>query len=69
MRAAGRSVFVAAAVAAVGLLLPAAGQAAGGHLYWANSGGGTIVEANLDGSDATTIDSGQNNPIGVAVGP
>jgi hypothetical protein len=37
------------------------------HLYWANYRGGTIVEANLDGTGATTIATGQNGPEGVAV--
>jgi hypothetical protein len=41
------------------------------HLYWtANLGGGlgTIGEANLNGTDAKTIISGQKLPLGVAVG-
>jgi sugar lactone lactonase YvrE len=38
------------------------------HLYWAYLDQGTIVEANLDGSSPRTIVTGQNGPIGVAVG-
>ena len=39
------------------------------HLYWANAGAGTIVEANLNGTGAKVIASRQNGPTGVAVGP
>jgi hypothetical protein len=58
----------------------ALGVAVGGlHLYWADYGrptgprpghfqAGTIVEANLNGTDARTIATGQHNPWGVAVG-
>jgi uncharacterized protein DUF5050 len=38
------------------------------HLYWTNAGDGTIVEADLDGSNQTTIATGQSTPFGVAVG-
>lgn len=58
--------------ASASITLKGAG-AATGHLYWATDNGvkdgGTIVEANLDGSNPQTIASGQNDPIGVAVGP
>ena len=37
-----------------------------GHLYWANSGNGTIMEANLDGTNPQTIVTGQSNPGGIA---
>ena len=37
------------------------------HLYWANNGAGTIVEANLDGTGAHVIASGQKSPEAVAV--
>jgi len=37
------------------------------HLYWANFGAGTIVEASLDGTGAHVIASGQKSPEGVAV--
>src|SRR5262249_21174897 len=42
------------------------------HLYWSNydagaAGGGTIVEANLDGSDPKTIAIGQSGPLGIAI--
>jgi hypothetical protein len=37
------------------------------HLYWANTGAGTIVEADLDGSNPQVIATGQSGPIGVAV--
>ena len=33
----------------------------------ANQGAGTIVQANLDGTGVTTLVSGQNGPVGVAV--
>ena len=39
------------------------------HLYWANNQAGTIVEANLNGTSAHVIASGQGSPYGVAVGP
>jgi hypothetical protein len=43
----------------------------GAHLYWTNFGAspntGTIGEANVDGTGVTTIVSGQNGPLGVAV--
>jgi hypothetical protein len=35
--------------------------------FWANQGAGTIVQANLDGTGVTTLVSGQNGPVGVAV--
>ena len=41
--------------------------AAPGFIYWANSGDGTINRANLDGSGAQAIVSGQDSPLGVAV--
>jgi len=37
-----------------------------GHLYWAD-GGGTISQANLDGSSRQAVVSGQDGPAGVAV--
>jgi hypothetical protein len=39
------------------------------HIYWADGGSGTIMEANLDGSNPLPLVSGQNDPAGVAVGP
>jgi hypothetical protein len=39
----------------------------GPHIYWATLNSGTIMEANPDGSDVTTLVSGQNQPTGVAV--
>lgn len=39
-----------------------------GQLYWANFEG-TIVEANLNGTNATTIATNQHIPDGLAVGP
>jgi virginiamycin B lyase len=46
--------------------------APGAHLYWTDFGAfpntGTIGEANLDGTGATTIVTGQNGALGVAVG-
>ena len=51
------------------LFIDSAGQAVvSSHLYWSSEYGGTIVEANLDGTNPTTIVTGQNYPIGVAVG-
>ena len=38
-----------------------------GHLYWANSGNGTIMEANLDGTNPQTIVTGQGLVGGIAV--
>ncbi len=40
----------------------------GGHLYWANTNAGTIVQANLNGTDVKTIAKGQSFPGAVAVG-
>jgi hypothetical protein len=41
-------------------------------LYWADYGNsstnGTIMESNLDGTGVTTLVTGQNSPVGVAVG-
>jgi hypothetical protein len=37
------------------------------HIYWANSNGGTIMEAGLDGTSVTPLVSGQSTPRGVAV--
>ena len=37
------------------------------HLYWANQNAGTIVEANLTGTNPHIIASSQNTPHGVAV--
>jgi hypothetical protein len=51
------------------LFIDSAGPAVvSSHLYWSSDIGGTIVEANLDGSNPTTIVTGQNSPVGVAVG-
>src|SRR5215472_17877325 len=36
------------------------------HLYWANQNAGTVVEANLNGTSAHVLASGQNGPHGVA---
>jgi hypothetical protein len=56
--------------ASTSITLKGAG-AATGHLYWATDNGmrdgGTIVEANLDGSNQQTIVSGLNAPRGVVV--
>jgi len=38
------------------------------HLYWADVNAGTIVEADLDGTGAQVIASGQGGPAEVAVG-
>jgi len=59
--------------AAVTAIDPLIGTGApGAHLYWTNFGAfpntGTIGEANVDGTGVTTIVSGQNGPLGVAVG-
>ena len=41
-----------------------------GHIYWANSDlGGTINEAPLTGGPVTTLVTGQDDPVGVAVSP
>jgi len=37
------------------------------HIYWANTGNGTITEANLDGSDPTTLITGASTPSGLVV--
>ncbi len=50
------------------LFIDSAGQAVGSHLYWSSDIGGTIVEANLDGTNPMTIVTGQDYPVGVAVG-
>ena len=74
--------FAPASVGTVGATLTAAGMnptvkasdpltgtgaSAEPHIYWANYGSGTIIEANLDGTGVTTLVSGQGNPTGVAV--
>jgi hypothetical protein len=41
----------------------------GGHLYWANSCAGTIVEANPNGTRAKTIVTNQLGALGMAVEP
>jgi hypothetical protein len=41
--------------------------AVGPHLYWTDFAAGTVMEANLDGSNPHVIVSGQNEPDGVAV--
>ena len=54
------------------ILVPTPAQAASvvtAHLYWADQGSGTIVEASLDGTNPQTIATGQNAPTGVAVSP
>lgn len=38
-----------------------------GHLYWSNYASGTINRANLDGTGATTLVTGQNYPVALAV--
>ena len=40
-----------------------------GSVYWANPNGGTVNEANLDGSNPHALFANQNGPFGVAVGP
>ena len=40
---------------------------ASAHIYWTLFGGGTVMEANLDGSNPQPIVTGQNSPYGVAV--
>jgi len=44
----------------------------GSHFYWADAGSiagtGTIMQAKFDGSGLTTLESGQSNLLGVAVG-
>jgi hypothetical protein len=37
-----------------------------GHLYWTNIGGGTIKQANRDGSGKATLVTAQTQPFGVA---
>ena len=39
------------------------------HIYWADSGDGTIKEASLSGGPVTSLFTGQDNPVGVAVSP
>ena len=40
------------------------------HIYWADIAGGTVDEANLDGTGVTTLlVTGQAEPLGVAVSP
>ena len=50
-----------------GLFIDSAGQAVRSHLYWSSDIGGTIVEANLDGTNPMTIATGQSDPGGLAV--
>jgi len=38
-----------------------------GHVYWTNSGDGTIKAAPLTGGPVTTLVTGQDNPEGLAV--
>jgi hypothetical protein len=47
--------------------VPAGVAVDGGHVYWANSGTGTINEAPLTGGPVTTLVTGQDNPEGLAV--
>jgi hypothetical protein len=49
--------------------VPAGVAVDGGHVYWANSGTGTINEAPLTGGPVTTLVTGQPSPVGVAVSP
>src|SRR5215472_9387870 len=63
----------AVAAAATALVLGASAGAAAAstgtpvsHLYWANQNAGTVVEANLNGTSAHVLASGQNGPHGVA---
>jgi hypothetical protein len=39
------------------------------HIYWADSGNGTINETPLTGGPVTTLVTGQPSPVGVAVSP
>jgi hypothetical protein len=40
------------------------------HIYWADAISGTIMKANLDGTNPHTLITGLNfGPAGVAVGP
>jgi hypothetical protein len=38
-------------------------------LYWANPNGGTVNEANIDGSNPHALFANQNGSFGVAIGP
>ena len=38
-------------------------------VYWANPNGGTVNQANLDGSNPHALFANQGAPYGVAVGP
>ncbi|MEX2141789.1 MAG: DUF5050 domain-containing protein [Pirellulales bacterium] len=49
---------------ALGLYLGAAGHARAGFIYWSNTSGGDIRRANLDGTEQTTLVTGQSIPIG-----
>lgn len=39
------------------------------HVYWTEQNTDTIMRANLDGSDPTSVVTGQEFPTGIAVGP
>jgi hypothetical protein len=39
------------------------------NLYWANPNRGTVIQANLDGSNPYALFANQDAPHGVAVGP
>ena len=39
------------------------------HLYWVNPNGGTVNQADLDGTNPHALLTGQDGPFGVAVGP
>jgi sugar lactone lactonase YvrE len=59
------SATVALSGAGTGLGVPP-GNTPLGNIYWANAGDGTINQANLDGTDAHAIVTGQTSPVGVA---
>ncbi len=38
----------------------------GTHVFWANTHGGTVMQANIDGTMATPLATSQSSPLGVA---
>jgi hypothetical protein len=52
---------------ALSLYLAAAHHARAGFIYWSNTMGGDIRRANLDGTEQTTLVTGQSRPIGPAL--